>query len=109
MCIVRVGTASVSPSRRERIEYPPVSSVKRRLRSPTCTVATDSQQLPGSMTTSKLAVLFLCVHNAGRSQMAAGWLRHMAGETVDIYSGGSEPGEATTPPAVAAMAGVGLN
>ena len=37
------------------------------------------------------SVLFLCVHNAGRSQMAAGWMRHLAGERVDVFSGGSEP------------------
>jgi hypothetical protein len=37
------------------------------------------------------SVLFLCVHNAGRSQMAAGWMRHLAGDRVDVFSGGSEP------------------
>src|SRR5215218_9915692 len=37
------------------------------------------------------SVLFMCVHNAGRSQMAAGWLRHLAGDRVTVYSGGSEP------------------
>ena len=37
------------------------------------------------------SVLFLCVHNAGRSQMAAGWMRHLAGDQVDVFSGGSEP------------------
>ena len=55
------------------------------------------------------AVLFLCVHNAGRSQMAAGWLRHLAGDTVDVYSGGSDPGPAINPAAVAAMAEVGID
>ena len=38
-------------------------------------------------------VLFLCVHNAGRSQMAAGWLRHLAAGRVDVLSAGSEPAE----------------
>jgi protein-tyrosine-phosphatase len=54
-------------------------------------------------------VLFLCVHNAGRSQMAAGWLRHLAGDTVEVYSGGSEPGSQLNPHAVAAMAEVGID
>jgi arsenate reductase len=55
------------------------------------------------------AVLFLCVHNAGRSQMAAGWLRHLAGDSVDVYSGGSNPGPTTNSSAVAAMAEVGID
>jgi arsenate reductase (thioredoxin) len=55
------------------------------------------------------AVLFLCVHNAGRSQMAAGWLRHLAGDSVDVYSGGSDPGPSTNPSAVAAMTEIGVD
>jgi arsenate reductase (thioredoxin) len=55
------------------------------------------------------AVLFLCVHNAGRSQMAAGWLRHLAGDAVEVYSGGSDPGPAVNPAAVAAMCEVGID
>lgn len=55
------------------------------------------------------SVLFLCVHNAGRSQMAAGWLRHLAGANVDVFSGGSEPAEAVNPAAVAAMAEKGID
>ncbi len=39
----------------------------------------------------KPTVVFLCVHNAGRSQMAAGWMRHLVGERVNVFSGGSEP------------------
>jgi protein-tyrosine-phosphatase len=54
-------------------------------------------------------VLFLCVHNAGRSQMAAGWMRHLAGERVEVYSGGSEPADQVNPVAVAAMAEMGIN
>ena len=57
----------------------------------------------------KPAVLFLCVHNAGRSQMAAGWLRHLTGDTVDVFSGGSDPGAETNKVAVAAMAEVGID
>jgi arsenate reductase (thioredoxin) len=58
---------------------------------------------------TKPAVLFLCVHNAGRSAMAAGWLRHFAGERVAVYSAGSNPGAETNPNAVAAMAEVGID
>jgi arsenate reductase (thioredoxin) len=54
-------------------------------------------------------VLFLCVHNAGRSQMAAGWLRRLAGEQVAVLSGGSEPASAVNPVAVEAMAEVGID
>ncbi len=53
------------------------------------------------------SVLFLCVHNAGRSQMAAGWLRQLAGDRVAVYSGGSEPANEINPAAIAAMAEVG--
>ena len=55
------------------------------------------------------SVLFLCVHNAGRSQMAAGWLRHLAGDHVMVWSGGSEPASAINPAAIAAMAEVGID
>ncbi len=54
-------------------------------------------------------VLFLCVHNAGRSQMAAGWLRAIGGDRVRVYSGGSEPASEVNPVAVAAMAEVGID
>jgi arsenate reductase len=59
--------------------------------------------------TSKPAVLFLCVHNAGRSQMAAGWLRRLADDAIEVYSGGSNPGAGTNPAAVEAMAEVGID
>ena len=55
------------------------------------------------------AVLFLCVHNSGRSQMAAGWLRHLAGDRIEVFSGGSDPGDDTNANAVAAMAEVGID
>lgn len=55
------------------------------------------------------SVLFLCVHNAGRSQMAAGWMRHLAGDEVDVFSGGSEPAESVNQVAVAAMAEKGID
>ncbi len=63
----------------------------------------------GPRSDQRPAVLFLCVHNAGRSQMAAGWLRHLAGDTVDVFSGGSEPAEQVNQAAVAAMAEVGID
>ena len=55
------------------------------------------------------AVLFLCVHNAGRSQMAAGWMRRLAGDRIDVFSGGSEPAESLNRGAVEAMAEVGID
>ena len=55
------------------------------------------------------AVLFLCVHNAGRSQMAAGWLRHLAGENVDVWSGGTEPDSQINPAVIEGMAEVGVD
>jgi arsenate reductase len=55
------------------------------------------------------SVLFLCVHNAGRSQMAAGFMRHHAGGRVDVFSGGSEPAESINRAAVEAMAQKGID
>jgi protein-tyrosine-phosphatase len=55
------------------------------------------------------AVLFLCVHNAGRSQMALGWFNHLAAGRALAWSGGSEPGSEINPSAVAAMAEVGID
>ena len=57
----------------------------------------------------KPSVLFVCVHNAGRSQMAAGWLRHLAGDAVEVRSAGSEPADQVNPAAVAAMREVGID
>ena len=54
-------------------------------------------------------VLFVCVHNAGRSQMAAGWLRHLAGDAVEVRSAGSAPAETINPAAVEAMREVGID
>ncbi|MFK5582203.1 arsenate reductase ArsC [Serinicoccus sp. LYQ131] len=55
------------------------------------------------------SVLFVCVHNAGRSQMAAGYLRHLAGDRIEVRSAGSVPAEAINPVAVAAMAEEGVD
>lgn len=54
-------------------------------------------------------VLFVCVHNAGRSQMAAGWLQHVAGDRVQVLSAGSAPKDEINPVAVAAMAELGVD
>jgi protein-tyrosine-phosphatase len=54
-------------------------------------------------------VLFLCVHNAGRSQMALGWFNQLAGGRARALSGGSEPADRVNPLAVAAMAEVGID
>ena len=57
----------------------------------------------------KPSVLFVCVHNAGRSQMAAAWLTHLAGDRVEVRSAGSDPGDQINPAAVEAMAEVGID
>jgi arsenate reductase len=54
-------------------------------------------------------VLFVCVHNAGRSQMAAGFLTALAGDRIDVRSAGSMPGEQINPAVVEAMAEVGID
>lgn len=54
-------------------------------------------------------VLFVCVHNAGRSQMAAGYLRHLAGDRVQVLSAGSQPADRINPVAVEAMAEEGID
>lgn len=57
----------------------------------------------------KPTVLFVCVHNAGRSQMAAGYMKALSGGQVNVYSGGSEPGDTINPVAVQAMAEDGID
>jgi arsenate reductase len=66
-------------------------------------------RLDGSLASTTPGVLFLCVHNAGRSQRAAGWLRHLAGDRVTVWSGGSAPASEINFAAVAAMAEVGVD
>lgn len=61
------------------------------------------------MTDHKPSVLFVCVHNAGRSQMAAGYLRHLAGGRVEVRSAGSMPAEQINPVAVEAMREEGID
>ena len=65
------------------------------------TVHEDSQHRP--------TVLFVCVHNAGRSQMAAGYLQHLAGERIEVLSAGSQPADQVNPAAVEAMAEEGID
>ncbi|OMB81226.1 arsenate reductase ArsC [Mycolicibacterium conceptionense] len=55
------------------------------------------------------SVLFLCTHNAGRSQMAMGYFAHLAGDRASVFSGGSAPAAQVNPAAVAAMAEVGID
>lgn len=66
-------------------------------------------KVEGLQIADRPSVLFMCVHNAGRSQMAAGWLRHLAGDRIIVYSGGSEPTDQINPAAIAAMADVGID
>jgi arsenate reductase (thioredoxin) len=66
-------------------------------------------KVEGKVISDKPSVMFLCVHNAGRSQMASGWLRHLAGDRVEVFSGGSEPASSVNPAAIDAMAEVGVD
>ncbi|CAN5507403.1 arsenate reductase ArsC [soil metagenome] len=66
-------------------------------------------KVEGKSKTGLPTVLFLCVHNAGRSQMALGWLTYLAGSNAVGWSGGSEPGTEVNPSAIAAMAEVGID
>ncbi len=66
-------------------------------------------RLEADPTTLNPSILFLCVHNAGRSQMAAGWAKRLGGDRVDVFSGGSEPADEINQAAVTAMAEVGVN
>jgi arsenate reductase (thioredoxin) len=59
--------------------------------------------------TDKPVVLFVCIHNAGRSQMAAGYARALSGGAVEVLSGGSEPGDQINPIAIQAMAEEGID
>ncbi|KJL28436.1 arsenate reductase ArsC [Microbacterium oxydans] len=62
-----------------------------------------------TVTTATPSVLFVCVHNAGRSQMAAGFLRDIAGDRIEVRSAGSTPADQINPTAVAAMAELGID
>ncbi|HYT10667.1 MAG TPA: arsenate reductase ArsC [Mycobacteriales bacterium] len=66
-------------------------------------------RIEGKERDGRPVVLFLCVHNAGRSQMALGFFRHLAHDAAIAWSGGSEPGERVNPAAVTAMREVGID
>jgi arsenate reductase len=66
-------------------------------------------RLESDATSLNPSVLFLCVHNAGRSQMAAGWARQLSDGHIDVFSGGSEPAGALNRAAVAAMSEKGID
>ncbi|MCT2043194.1 arsenate reductase ArsC [Pseudoclavibacter alba] len=59
--------------------------------------------------TKRPTVLFLCIHNAGRSQMAAGLMEHLAGDRIEVRSAGSAPAESLNPMAVEAMREIGID
>jgi arsenate reductase len=120
--VARLAPAYVGTFGRETIERFVLDSLAQLL--PTATVTTYLPVLAEKFTKDRLralarvegatppdtpGVLFLCVHNAGRSQIATGWMRHLAGDTVTVWSGGSEPGERINPLAVQAMAEVGID
>ena len=63
----------------------------------------------GKTVKDKPMVVFLCVHNAGRSQMAAGWMQHLAGDSFEVFSGGSDPASEVNPAAVEAMNEIGID
>jgi protein-tyrosine-phosphatase len=63
----------------------------------------------GKVEKTKPSVVFLCVHNAGRSQMAAGWAQALGGDSLDVFSGGSDPASEVNPAAIEAMAEVGID
>jgi protein-tyrosine-phosphatase len=66
-------------------------------------------RVEGKSTDTRPMVVFLCVQNAGRSQMAAGWMQHLAGDRVEVYSGGSDPASVVNPAAVEAMDEIGID
>ncbi|WP_368861349.1 aquaporin [Frankia tisae] len=90
-----------------RLFYPPAASARAQAQAQ-ATQHPPHERLLHSMT-ARPSVLFVCVHNAGRSQMAAGWLTHLAGDRVEVRSAGSAPGGQINPVAVAAMAEVGID
>ncbi|MGO4596346.1 arsenate reductase ArsC [Terrabacter sp. 2RAF25] len=65
--------------------------------------------MTGTSSTDRPTVLFVCVHNAGRSQMAAGYLQHLAGDRIQVLSAGSAPADQVNPVAVRAMAEEGID
>lgn len=75
----------------------------------TSTEQTSTEQTSAEQTSKKPSVLFVCVHNAGRSQMAAGFMTHLGQGRVEVLSAGSAPKDSINPIAVEAMAEVGID
>ncbi|KAL4965966.1 arsenate reductase ArsC [Aspergillus stella-maris] len=71
--------------------------------------AIEHSHLSRAKITSRPSVLFVCIHNAGRSQMAAGYLRYLAGDKIEVVSAGSAPKESINPQVVEAMREEGVN
>lgn len=76
---------------------------------PTTTSTDTHADTPAKLPTEKPTVLFVCVHNAGRSQMAAGYLQHLSQGQVEVLSAGSAPADQVNPAAVEAMAEEGID
>jgi protein-tyrosine-phosphatase len=92
----------ISPARTGGDDTAPVEE-------PPCFATSTSEPSRRSPMADKPSVLFVCVHNAGRSQMAAGYLTHLSNGAVDVRSAGSEPAERINPVAVRAMAEEGID
>jgi protein-tyrosine-phosphatase len=84
-----------------------ISGVTRAVKM--CRTEMTTSPQPATPNVAAPSVLLLCVHNAGRSQMAAGWMRHLAGDRIHVFSGGSEPAAEINASAVAAMAEKGID
>lgn len=74
-----------------------------------CSPPSSPERSESNMNAPQPSVLFVCVHNAGRSQMAAGYLRHLAGDRIEVRSAGSMPAEHINPIAVEAMREEGID
>jgi protein-tyrosine-phosphatase len=66
-------------------------------------------RVEGKSTSTNPMIVFLCVQNAGRSQMAAGWAKRLGGDDLDVYSGGSDPASEINPNAIQAMKEIGID
>lgn len=66
-------------------------------------------KVEGKMIGTAPSIVFLCVHNAGRSQMAAAWAKSLGGDRLDVFSGGSDPASEVNPAAIEAMGEVGID
>ena len=91
-------------------ESPARTSLVHRRSTRRCDARTGSRtRRQGGLMTDRPTVLFVCVHNAGRSQIAAGFLTSLSGGAVEVLSAGSDPADGVNPVAIAAMAEVGID